>query len=1128
MTKGIPTDPSLASQWHLVGAWGLHADQVWSDYTGEGVLVAVFDDGFEHTHHELAANYRTDLDRDVFLNSDVPGLNFADRHGTAVMGTIIADDNGAGTVGVAFDAEGFGIRQDFTGAGTLDDIVEGFQYALTRGADVMNNSWGFTAVFSDDAGKEFAGTDFYAVRNAMIDLVEDGRGGLGTNIVISAGNDRTTGDNVNYHNLKNTPYSITVAAHASNGTIAGFSTPGAAILVSAGGVGDPTTDRTGAAGYHSASDYTNFNGTSASAPVVSGLVALMLEANPDLGWRDVQEILAYSSRQNNPGGGSWQYNGAANWNGGGLHFSHDFGFGGADALRAIRLAETWAPQQTSANMTTISSATANPALALPDLGTVTTTINMAQDIDIEHVLIDLDISHAKAGDLIVTLISPDGTESTLINRPSNGAFTSIYGVTGIDFETMSNAHWGESSAGIWTLRIQDMVAGNTGTLNSWKLTFTGDGAGATADDQYIFSDDFGAFAGAELAARSAISDADGGTDSLNLAMVTTASAIDLTAGTGTIAGDAVTVAGGTVIENVYGGDGNDDFTGNASANELYGGRGDDTLQGMGGNDTLDGGAGTDTADYSAAVGEFNFSFVDAQTVVANHVGALGSDTLRNIENFMFAGINYTRAALEALVGGGALSDIVMTFTSGLKTFQFTSSFNETEILTANEMNFSTAQTNYVQLTRNNASLTVNYLSTTAPNTLRIDGENAGETILITGVRTGLIAQVFAGGGDDTVTVSLAATATIHGGDGHDTVTGNIYRDTLNGNAGNDTLNGGGNTDTLNGGDDNDTLNGDAGNDILNGDAGNDALNGGDGYDTLNGGAGDDTLTGGLGIDYMYGGDGADTVNSGAESEKLYGGNGDDTLNGNAGNDYLYGEADNDTLNGGAGVDRLYGGAGNDAGNGGDDADYIYGEAGDDTLAGGAGADKLYGADGNDTLNGDADNDYIYGGAGSDTISGGHGIDTMRGEAGNDSLDGGDGADRIYGGTENDSLSGGAANDILYGEAGDDFLAGGAGLDTLYGGAGNDIFGFTTMGDGLDAVRDFAAGDRLDVADLLTGFGGGDDIDLFVRMTGSSTKTFSINADGAGNDFVAAFTAGGSALSGQTVQSLFDAGLLIAS
>jgi subtilisin family serine protease len=81
------------------------------------------------------------------------------------------------------------------------------------------------------------------------------------------------------------------------------------------------------------------NGTSFSSPVVSGVAALMLDANPGLGWRDVQEILAATAgRTGSPAG--WSFNGADNWNGGGMHVSHDYGFGLVDAYAAVRVAES--------------------------------------------------------------------------------------------------------------------------------------------------------------------------------------------------------------------------------------------------------------------------------------------------------------------------------------------------------------------------------------------------------------------------------------------------------------------------------------------------------------------------------------------------------------------------------------------------------------------------------------------------------------------------------------------------------------------------------------------------------------------------------------------------------------------
>ncbi|KAE9412555.1 hypothetical protein Angca_005488, partial [Angiostrongylus cantonensis] len=82
-------------------------------------------------------------------------------------------------------------------------------------------------------------------------------------------------------------------------------------------------------------------GTSFATPIVSGVIALMLQANPNLGARDIQNILALTAKRVDPNGSNWTTNGATNWNGGGMHASEDYGFGEIDARAAVRLAETW-------------------------------------------------------------------------------------------------------------------------------------------------------------------------------------------------------------------------------------------------------------------------------------------------------------------------------------------------------------------------------------------------------------------------------------------------------------------------------------------------------------------------------------------------------------------------------------------------------------------------------------------------------------------------------------------------------------------------------------------------------------------------------------------------------------------
>ena len=94
-----------------------------------------------------------------------------------------------------------------------------------------------------------------------------------------------------------------------------------------------TTDLLGRAG-QSLLDYTTgFGGTSASAPLVTGVIALMLEANPSLTWRDVQHILVRTAVKNDPLDDGWSYNAA------GYHVNHKFGFGRVDAAAAVNLAQ---------------------------------------------------------------------------------------------------------------------------------------------------------------------------------------------------------------------------------------------------------------------------------------------------------------------------------------------------------------------------------------------------------------------------------------------------------------------------------------------------------------------------------------------------------------------------------------------------------------------------------------------------------------------------------------------------------------------------------------------------------------------------------------------------------------------
>lgn len=592
------SNPERVWEWHLDGyltlggnPFGANVDLISTEYSGAGVRVGLIDEGFDITHPDLAGRF--DLQdsydpRDGAVTSIRPDSSL-NVHGTWVAGVLGAGgDDDFGMIGVAADATLVGYYARFGLGGSLRAEMADL-LARQVNVDVSNNSWGYTTQFADN----FLDPSWGSVKDALHFGVTEGRDGLGTIYVFAAGNDRQympnslsyDGDNTNYHNLTNSRSEITVAASTADGHIAPFSTPGASVLVTAPGVAVLSTmpvhgDPADAFGFVS--------GTSFATPIVSGVVAMMLEANPHLGYRDVQEILATSARVIDPESSSWVTNGATNWNGSGHEVSHDFGFGLVDAHAAVRLAETWTTQHTAANESVISLAgDVGGKGTLVDFQPQSYTVLVSpdhQDFSLQWVEVDVAFQHSHIGDLQIHLISPTGTDSLLLDQPGDGTNAR----SDLQFTLSTNHDWGESAAGTWTLVVEDAGSGGTGALTSFALRFYGDEEGSNTT--YYYTDDFATLSGD----RETLTDASGN-DTINAAAVTSDLAIDLTPGaTSTIAGRPILITPETVIENVYGGDGNDALIGNDADNLLAGGHGDDTLVGGVGADTLNGGPGADS------------------------------------------------------------------------------------------------------------------------------------------------------------------------------------------------------------------------------------------------------------------------------------------------------------------------------------------------------------------------------------------------------------------------------------------------------------------------------------------------------------------------------------------------------
>ena len=175
-------------------------------------------------------------------------------------------------------------------------------------------------------------------------------------------------------------------------------------------MGKTTTDRTGSAGYVSGDYDSEFGGTSSSTPTAAGVVALMLEANPNLGWRDVQEILLRSAKKVNPSDADWKTPVAPDK----INHNNKFGGGLIDAAAAVGLATAWTNLGEQLKRTV---AQTGLSVAIPNQNTTGITREFtvaAQDnIRVEHVTVTVNINHTARGNLKITLTSPVGTVSRL-------------------------------------------------------------------------------------------------------------------------------------------------------------------------------------------------------------------------------------------------------------------------------------------------------------------------------------------------------------------------------------------------------------------------------------------------------------------------------------------------------------------------------------------------------------------------------------------------------------------------------------------------------------------------------------------------------------------------------------------
>jgi subtilisin-like proprotein convertase family protein len=597
--------------------YGSNIIAAWRYSTGLRTSVALIDDGFDPATTKLYGDFSNALSRSFAVGSSYR-IGFASAsnigepaggyHGTTTSGLI--GDSGANglPVGLAPNAEIIGVKVTF-GNVPFSTFVEALQYASAVG-EVINNSW----AFSGYGVGEPTDWDFAAWYSALNAAVKYGRFGLGDIVVFAAGNDRADANTVALQPITANPEVIAVAASDPDGLVASYSNPGPGLLVAA--IGDNV-----AVPLPGGTLYGLGSGTSYAAPTVSAIVSLMLSVNPKLGWRDVQEILADSAYAPPPSAGGFTTNGATGWNGGGMQFSEDLGFGVVDANVAVNLARAWTEQSTSANQVS-RTVTDSTSVTIAPRDTVSPTLAVTADIRIQQVEVTITDTNLLAADSKLVLISPDGTQSILLNDAGLVAGTDLTG--GLDLTgsvIADNAFWGEIATGTWTLEVEN-TGGSTAVLQDWSLTLLGDNA-ATVATPLVYTPEFASLAAADPA-RTVVSP--GTATSIDLIALPGATAINLNATTGTIDGVAVTLRPGLVNANADGSTGSVTLVGLAAGgSELTGGDGPTTITGYG-RDTINGGLGATTIGTGAGGSTVALSSL-ATATTQDTITSGGGDTI---------------------------------------------------------------------------------------------------------------------------------------------------------------------------------------------------------------------------------------------------------------------------------------------------------------------------------------------------------------------------------------------------------------------------------------------------------------------------------------------------------------------
>lgn len=505
-----PRDPLYSQQWYLYNNGGseitpgshINVEKAWDITRGNrSIVVAVADDAIDLNHPDFQGAGKIVAPKDFKDNDFLPLAGSSEEsHGTACAGVAVAEENGIGIAGVAPGCALMPLRT----TGFVDDetMEQLFDYCIANNASVISCSWGPAAVYFPLSLRQSA---------ALTRAATQGRHGKGCVIVFAAGNaNRPVSGTIFEKGWQNDllrgptnwlggfsihPDVVTVSACTSLGKKSAYSNWGTGVSVCAPsnnappgmwfektgftstapevntylpGMGIFTADLLGDLGYEPGDFTGTFGGTSSACPVVAGVSALILSANPDLTAQEVKRLLQETAdkivdRDADPQLGmrlgTYDTNGFSQW----------FGYGKVNAFKAVQAAKLKVTQPSQSDIQLLHGRNDN-AVEIPDNNPqgITSAIRVNISAAMRDIQITVNIEHEFLGDIEVNVLAPTG-QTVLLQSRNLGSRTQLQATYSVETTPALKQILNKPAGGVWQLQVIDYSPMDTGTLNSWEL-----------------------------------------------------------------------------------------------------------------------------------------------------------------------------------------------------------------------------------------------------------------------------------------------------------------------------------------------------------------------------------------------------------------------------------------------------------------------------------------------------------------------------------------------------------------------------------------------------------------------------------------------------------------------------------